>query len=181
LFRGAKRLQCQRREEDHGRLSLPRPWSPYRVWFCRRRAPFFRRGEGRVDEALLEVETAAVLQILSKGSQHPMKGAILLPTLKPAMARLVVRVFAWKVFPLRTGSENPKDSVPQSTWLGWMPARSVGALKWPLRQKRPDDFPLLIREVHQEFRSHPPAHVELRVEIRSNFNGLSRPTLRQLL
>jgi hypothetical protein len=66
--------------------------------------PFFRRGEGRVDEGLTEIDFAAVAEILGETLQQPIELAATLPVLKAAVARLVGRIARREVVPRGAGS-----------------------------------------------------------------------------
>ena len=53
--------------------------------------PFFRRGEGRVDEGFTQIDLAAVPEVLGEALQQPIEAARALPELEAAMASLVPR------------------------------------------------------------------------------------------
>ena len=50
-------------EEDPGRLPPPSTSYPFRVWFCPRNAPFFRRGKTAVSEGFTPVQLALFIQL----------------------------------------------------------------------------------------------------------------------
>ena len=63
--------------------------------------PLFRRGEGRVDEGLTEIEFAAVAEILGEALQESIEPTAMLPLLKAAMTRLIGRIPPRQIVPRR--------------------------------------------------------------------------------
>jgi hypothetical protein len=69
--------------------------------------PFFRRGEGRIDEGFTEVNLPAVAEIFGEALQESIEPAAALPLLKAAMARLVGRIASRQIRPGRPGAQHP--------------------------------------------------------------------------
>src|SRR6185295_18709301 len=63
--------------------------------------PFFRRGEGRVDEGFTQIDLAAVPDVLGEALQQPIEAARALPELEATMASVVRRIARWQVVPRR--------------------------------------------------------------------------------
>jgi len=58
----------------------------------RPQCPLFRRGEGRVDEGLTEIDFAALAEIFREPLQQSIESAAALPLLKAAVTGLVGRI-----------------------------------------------------------------------------------------
>lgn len=87
---------------------------------CRRRAPLFRRGEVRVDEARLQVEASTHLQVQGQGAQDGAESTVPHPALEPAVDRLVGRVLLPRqLAPLRPGFAECTGFRPTALVRGW--------------------------------------------------------------
>jgi len=102
--------------------------------------PFFRRGEGRVDEGFTQIDLAAVPEVLGEALQQPIEAARALPELEATMASLVRRIARWQVVPRRARAQDPQDAVHDGPRIGPRPAA-------PIRATARAD-PLDVGEVH---------------------------------
>jgi hypothetical protein len=66
--------------------------------------PFFRPGEGGIDEGFGEIEFAAVAQIFRESLQQLIQSPVPLPLLKAPMTRLIGRIAAGQIVPRRAGA-----------------------------------------------------------------------------
>ena len=108
--------------------------------------PFFRRGEGRVDEGFAEINFAAVAEVFGQALEQPVEAPGPLPQLESAMTGLVRRIVPRQIRPRGAGPENPQHGVHHATRIRPGPAASV---RPPLRTKdRFEHGPLLVSEVH---------------------------------
>jgi len=112
----------------------------------RRQRPLFRRGEGRVDEGLTEIDFAAVAEILGETLQQPIESAAALPLLKATVARLVGRIACGEIVPRRARPQDPEDAIEDRASVAERPATAIGTAPRP--KERFEDGPLTIGEVH---------------------------------
>jgi hypothetical protein len=63
--------------------------------------PFFRRGEGRVDEGFTAIDLPAIPQVFGEALEQPVETPCALPELEAAMAGLVGRITRRQVVPRR--------------------------------------------------------------------------------
>ena len=108
--------------------------------------PFFRRGEGRVDEGLTEIDLAAVAEIFREPLQQPIEPATALPGLKAAVTGLIRGIAPRQVMPRRPGAEDPEHTVEDGSRIGPGAPAPIGA---PTRTEgRFQHGPLGVGEVH---------------------------------
>ncbi len=93
------------------------------------RAPLFSDDEGAVDEALAEVDLAALSQVPRQRFKHYPERAVARPLLEPAVAGLVRREAVWQVLPARAASEYPEDAVDDLAGVSPRPAALVFAAR----------------------------------------------------
>jgi hypothetical protein len=115
------------------------------------RPPFCTR-VGAVDERLVELQPASLLQVASEGLNDSEPGAVLTPLLETTMSGLVGRVPPRQVVPRRAGSQDPEDRVQDIARVTPRAATTIGAHP-RLWQKRFDDGPLLLGQIHRGRRS----------------------------
>jgi hypothetical protein len=108
--------------------------------------PFFRRGEGRVDEGLTKINFAAIAQIFRQALQEPIEPAAALPLLKSAMAGLIRRIASRQVVPGRAGPQHPQHAVEDGARIRPRTPAPIGAA--PRAEGRFKHGPLGIGEVH---------------------------------
>ena len=108
--------------------------------------PFFRRGEGRVDEGLTQINFAAVAEVFSETLQQPIKAAAALPLLKAPVARLVGRIARREIVPRRAGPQHPEDAVQDRARVAEWPPTTVGTTA--RMEERFEHRPLSVGEVH---------------------------------
>jgi len=112
----------------------------------RRQRPFFRRGEGRVDEGLTEIDFAAVAEVFGEALQEPIEPAAVLPLLKPAMASLIRRIAPRQVVPRCAGPQHPEHAIEHGARIRPRATSSIGAS--PRTERRFEHGPLGVGEVH---------------------------------
>ncbi len=125
---------------------------------------------GAVDEGLAQVELAARNQIVGERLKNFVQRLGLAPILEPTMAGRRRWVALGKIGPRRAGSQDPQYAVENVTWVA---PRTTAAVLANLRpgKERLDCGPLLIGEIHRDFRSQPRSEVDRR-EIRLNLRNL---------
>ena len=109
--------------------------------------PLFRAHEGAVDEALGEVEAAALLQVLGQRPEGFGEHALLGPPLEAAVAGLVGRVALGQVAPGGAGTQDPQDGVEDVPWVPPGPAFAVRPAR-RIGDQGFQDLPLLVGKVH---------------------------------
>jgi hypothetical protein len=108
--------------------------------------PLFRRGEGRVDESLTEIDFAAVAEIFREPLQQSVEPTTALPLLKPPVAGLIRRIAPRQVVPRRPGAQHPEHAVEDGARIRPRASASIGA---PPRTERGFEHgPLGVSEVH---------------------------------
>ena len=108
--------------------------------------PFFRRGEGRVDEGFTQIDLAAVPEVLGEALQQPIEAARALPELEATMASLVRRIARWQVVPRRARAQDPQDAVHDGPRIGPRAAAPVRATA--RTERRFEHGPLGVGQVH---------------------------------
>jgi hypothetical protein len=73
-------------EEDVGRRPVPSTSFSCRAWFCRLPRPFFRRGKAAVEEGLLPVQQAVIIQHAQQGAPGLQPQDLFFPLLQPPPA-----------------------------------------------------------------------------------------------
>jgi hypothetical protein len=108
--------------------------------------PFFRRGEGRIDEGFTQIDLPAVAEIFGEALQEPIESAAALPLLKAAVAGLVRRVALRQIRPRGAGAQDPQHAVEHGARIGPRPATTIRSTARPKR--RFEHRPLGVGEVH---------------------------------
>ena len=112
----------------------------------RRQRPFFRRGEGRVDEGLTEINFAAVAEIFGEALQEPIEPPAVLPLLKAAMTRLIGGIPPRQIVPRRSGAQDPEHAVQDGPGIGPRTPATVGPP--PRTERRFKHGPLGVSKIH---------------------------------
>jgi hypothetical protein len=107
------------------------------------RAPFFRDDEGAVDEALADVDLAALGQVPRQRFEHGSESPVARPLLEAAVAGLVRREALWQVLPAGARAQYPEDAVHHLARVSPRPAPAVVAAR-RLGDERFDNRPLFI-------------------------------------
>jgi hypothetical protein len=125
---------------------------------------------GAVDEGLAEIELAALYEVVGESLQHVLQRSAFHPALKAPEARGIRRIPLWHVSPRGSGTKDPENPVEDITWV---PPRSPTTVfsNWKSRQKRLECYPLLVGQVHRDFRSQTCSSVDL-VTFRSDIAEL---------
>ena len=108
--------------------------------------PFFRRGEGRIDERLGEINLSAVAEIFGEALEQPIETATALPLLKAPMAGLIGRIASRQIVPRRAGAQHPEYAVEHGPRIRPRAPPSIGAA--PRTERRFEHRPLRVSEVH---------------------------------
>ena len=125
---------------------------------------------GAVDEGFAQIEFAAGNQVMGERLQDFVKRLGLAPSLEPTMARRRRWVAVRKVGPRCARSQDPQNAIEYVAWIApGTPAPVFADLR--LGKKRLDCSPLLIGQIHRDFRSQPRSEVDRR-EIRLNLRCL---------
>jgi hypothetical protein len=98
---------------------------------------------GAIDEGLGQIDLAAVAQILGKRFDDLPEHARLDPFLHPTVNRLVRRVLARQCFPRRSGPQDPKHSIENTTSFDTRTPFAVLAYSG-LRYQTLNNTPLLV-------------------------------------
>ena len=109
-------------------------------------APFFRRGEGRIDEGFTEIDLPAIPQVFGEALQEPIEAARALPQLETAMAGLVRRIARRQIVPRRARPQHPQHAIHHRARIGPRPPASVGPTAGTKR--RFELGPLGVGQVH---------------------------------
>jgi hypothetical protein len=108
--------------------------------------PLFRRGEGRVDEGLTEIDFSAIAEIFSEPLEQAVEATRSLPLLKAAMAGLIRRIAPRQIVPRRAGAQHPQHAVEDGARIAPRTPTSIGP---SARAKgRFEHGPLGVSEVH---------------------------------
>jgi hypothetical protein len=125
---------------------------------------------GAVDEGLAEVELAAFDEVVREPLEHVFQRSAFHPTLEASEARGVRRIPVGHVCPWSSGAEDPEHAVENISRIApWSSATILSNRK--SRKKRLKCCPLLIGQVHRDFRSQPRSAVDL-MTFRSDFAAL---------
>jgi hypothetical protein len=108
--------------------------------------PLFRRGEGRIDEGLTEINFAAVAEIFGQSLKQAIESPAALPLLKAPVTRLIRRVSRREIGPGGARPEDPQDAVEDGARVGPRATTSIGTAARPKR--RLEHGPLGIGEIH---------------------------------
>ena len=108
--------------------------------------PFFRRGEGRVDEGLTEIDFAAIAEVFREALQEAGEATRSLPLLKAAMTGLIGRIATRQIVPGRARAQHPQHTVENGARIA---PRTPPAIGPSARTKRRFEHgPLGVGEVH---------------------------------
>ena len=123
---------------------LPEPSTsfPCRAWSCRRRGPFFGRGEGAVHEAFVPADLLAVIQLGQEGAPEFQQDTVLLPLPEPPPAGGGASVPPGKLAPGGSGPKNPEDPLEAPAVI--QPGAAAFGVGLPGREMGPDQPPLPI-------------------------------------
>jgi len=108
--------------------------------------PFFRRGEGRVDEGFTQIDLPAIAEIFGEALQQPIEAAGALPELEATMAGLIWRIPRRQIVPRGAGAQHPQHAVQHGARIGPRPATPVGATA--RTKRRFEHGPLGVGQVH---------------------------------
>ena len=108
--------------------------------------PFFRRGEGRVDEGLTQIDFSAVAEIFREPLQQSIEAAAVLPLLKTPVTGLVRRIATRQVVPRGAGTQHPEHAVEDGTRIRPRAPASIEAPLWT--ECGFEHGPLGVSEVH---------------------------------
>ena len=108
--------------------------------------PLFRRGEGRVDEGLTEIDFAAVAEVFREALQQAVEAPGALPELKAAMTRLIGRIAPRQIVPGRAGAQHPQHPVEDGARIAPRTPTSIGPP--PRAKRRFEHGPLGVSEIH---------------------------------
>lgn len=137
---------------------------------------------GAIDVRLAKVELATITQVFGDARENAMQSAVFNPLLIAPMTRLVRRVARRKIGPRSARAQHPQHRVQHVARVAErttsLRRRAVSLL---LREERLDDFPLLVREIHQDRRSNFRAHVDPRRESDRIPRTYERPVMRCVL
>jgi hypothetical protein len=123
-----------------------------------------------VDERLAEIQASARYKIIRESLQYVLQHAVFAPALKAAEAGRVRGVARRHVGPRSAGAKHPEDAVEHVARVApWTTATVVSNLG--LGKKRLDRGPLLVPQIHRDFRSQLRSSVDRR-QIRLNLRDL---------
>ena len=97
-------------------------------------SPFFRPGEGGIDEGFGQIDLAAVSKIRGEALEQAIEPATALPELKSTVTRLIRRVARGQIGPGRAGTQDPEHAVEHRARIGPGPPAPVGAAARPKRR-----------------------------------------------
>jgi hypothetical protein len=89
--------------------------------------PFFRPGEGGIDEGFGQIDFPAVSEIRGQSFEQAIEAATALPELKSTVTRLIRRIARGQVGPGRAGAQDPQHAVEHRARIGPGPPAPVGA------------------------------------------------------
>jgi len=121
--------------------------NPFPAWSGPHKGPLFRPHEGGVDEALGQIEFAAVAQVRRQRVQDLRDHPAAHPVLEPAMARRGRRIPIGHILPGRAGAQHPQDPVEDLAIVAPRPPPSIGSTM-RLRNQRFENAPLFVLEYH---------------------------------
>jgi hypothetical protein len=109
--------------------------------------PFFRRGEGRVDEGFTQIDLSAIAEIFREALEQPIEAPAALPELEASMTGLIWRIAPRQIMPRRPGPQHPEHAVEHRARIAPRPTASIGAT--PRRTECGFEHgPLGVSEVH---------------------------------
>jgi len=111
------------------------------------KAPFFRPHEAGVDEALGQIEFAAVAQVLGQRVQDLRKHARPRPPLEAAMTRRRRGIPIGHILPGRAGAQHPENAVEDLALVSPGSPPSIGSAA-RLGDQRCENGPLFVLEIH---------------------------------
>lgn len=112
------------------------------------RAPLFRRGEGRIDKTLTEIQSAALLEVVGQGSEDLFEYSLLHPVLEAPVTGRLRAVAPGQVFPLGSGAQYPEHAIEQFAVVRPGAAAAVCPAR-RLWYERLKNRPLLISQIHR--------------------------------
>jgi hypothetical protein len=125
--------------------------NPCPAWSGPHKGPLFRPHEGGIDEALGQVEFAAVAQVLRQCVQDLAEHATAHPLLEAAMTRRRRRISIGHILPRCAGAQHPQNAVEDFAIVAPRPAASIGATS-RLGNQRFENAPLSVLEFHRSLR-----------------------------
>lgn len=102
--------------------------------------------EAPVDEGLMQIQTAFVVECLGEDMEDVPQNTPADPLLKPPVAGLIRRIAVRQVGPRGSGPQDPQDAIEYGAVLPPRAASTVFAAR-ELGQEGPNELPLLVREV----------------------------------
>jgi hypothetical protein len=121
--------------------------NPCPAWSGPHIGPLFRPHEGGVDEALGQIQFAAVAQVLRQRVQDLVEHAAAHPLLEAAMTRRWGRIPIRHILPGRAGAQHPQDAIEDLAIVAPGTASSVGSTAGRGNQWF-ENAPLFILEFH---------------------------------
>jgi hypothetical protein len=121
--------------------------SPSRASSGPHKGPLFRPHEGGVDEALGQIEFAAVVQVLRQRVQDLAEHAVAHPLLETAMTRRRGRIPIGHILPGCARTQHPQDAIEDLAIGSPGPAPSIGSTT-RLGDQRFENGPLFVLEFH---------------------------------
>jgi hypothetical protein len=116
--------------------------------------PFFRRGEGRVDEGFTQIDFPAVAEVFGEALEQAIQAARALPELKPTVAGLVGGIPRRQVVPRRARPQHPQYAVQHGARIAPWATASIGATA--RAEGGFEHGPLGVGEIHAvEYDGHP--------------------------
>jgi hypothetical protein len=123
-----------------------------------------------VDEGFAQVELASRDEIVGERLQNLVQSLRFAPILKATVACRRRRISVRQIGPRRTSAQHPENAVEHVAWITPRTTATVIANLW-LGKKRLDCSPLLVGQIHRDFRSRSGSVVD-RCEIRLNLRDL---------
>jgi hypothetical protein len=145
----------------------------------RSQGPFFRRGEGRVDEGFTEIDLPAIPQVFGEALQESIEPARSLPQLKATMAGLIRRIPRRQVVPRRARAQHPEHAVHHRARIGPRPTAAIGATA--RTEGRFEHGPLGIGQVHAVEYDGDPTDVSGRFRIYEIASSVPEPKFANIL
>jgi hypothetical protein len=105
-----------------------------------------------VDERLAQVELASRDEIIGERLQHFVQSLRFAPILKATVACRRRRIAVRQVGPRSSSAQHPQNAVEYVAWVTPRTTATVIANLW-LGKKRLDCSPLLVGQIHRDFRS----------------------------
>jgi hypothetical protein len=92
----------------------------------RSQSPFFRPGEGGIDERFGQIDFSAVSEIRGEAFEEAIEPATPLPELESTVTRLIRRVARGQVGPGRAGAQDPQHAIEHRARIGPRTPAAVG-------------------------------------------------------